>query len=355
MNFVRRFKTHKDMKEYKEFLVKELTEHPEVSKQIDEIFSKWQEPQRFYHTLENHLFPLIDDIKQAKKEYKLTDEQYQKLLAAALFHDIVYNPKSSSGNERKSIEYYEELVLEEDKEVCKIIEETETHKPTTKLSEIFCQQDMNIINQDFNKLMEWENQIFKEFQFVGYDKYKEGRIKFLESLFDSPFLDSSNKPNILNLIKYVEKRKPKIGIYAGSFNKMHKGHLNVLRKSEKNFEKVIIAKGINTDKTYNEEESLKEYNRICEKLVYNEVITYSGLLTDEIKKLSEHYDVTLIRGLRNGNDLDYENTFVSYLKDIYPELKVVYIPCDNEYTYISSSSIRSLEKFDTELVKKYLI
>ena len=203
MNFVRRFKTHKDMKEYKEFLVKELTEHPEVSKQIDEIFSKWQEPQRFYHTLENHLFPLIDDIKQAKKEYKLTDEQYQKLLAAALFHDIVYNPKSSSGNERKSIEYYEELVLEEDKEVCKIIEETETHKPTTKLSEIFCQQDMNIINQDFNKLMEWENQIFKEFQFVGYDKYKEGRIKFLESLFDSPFLDSSNKPNILNLIKYV--------------------------------------------------------------------------------------------------------------------------------------------------------
>ena len=68
-----------------------------------------------------------------------------------------------------------------------------------------------------------------------------------------------------------------------------------------------------------------------------------------------HIDVTVIRGLRNGHDLDYEANQLSFLKEIKPDIKVVYIPCDKKYEHISSSAIRSLEKFDEKLSKQYLV
>jgi len=54
----------------------------------------------------------------------------------------------------------------------------------------------------------------------------------------------------------------------------------------------------------------------------------------------------LIRGLRNGYDLDYELNQYEFLKQMKSDLKVVFIPCDKEFGHISSSAIRALYKVD---------
>jgi len=132
----------------------------------------------------------------------------------------------------------------------------------------------------------------------------------------------------------------RIGLYAGSFNPFHKGHYNILLKSKAIFDKVIIARGINPEKN----NEFVGYPPIIAN--YETIMEYSGLLTDFIEELeSKEHDVTLIRGLRNSTDLQYELTQYRFLQELKPDIKVVSIFCDKEYEHISSSAIRMLQKY----------
>ena len=70
----------------------------------------------------------------------------------------------------------------------------------------------------------------------------------------------------------------KIGIYPGSFNPFHKGHLNILEKAEKIFDKVILARGINPEKK-------NEIMPLPKSIENRTWMNYNGLLTDFIKSL----------------------------------------------------------------------
>jgi predicted metal-dependent HD superfamily phosphohydrolase len=80
-----------------------------------------------------------------------------------------------------------------------MILDTKTHKANTRLSESFNNYDMNIVERDFNQLLEWERGISEEYQ--NNDSYKEGRLKFLESLLDKY---PNNTENLLKLIDWVK-------------------------------------------------------------------------------------------------------------------------------------------------------
>jgi pantetheine-phosphate adenylyltransferase len=139
----------------------------------------------------------------------------------------------------------------------------------------------------------------------------------------------------------------KIGVYAGSFNPFHRGHYNILQKAEKIFDKVIIARGINPEKN----NDLVPFPKILESRAF---MNYNGLLTDFIKTLP--YDnVTIIRGLRNSVDLQYELNQYRYFQDLMPEVQVVSLFCDKEFEHISSSGIRALSTFGSDIVQKYLL
>jgi len=124
-----------------------------------------------------------------------------------------------------------------------------------------------------------------------------------------------------------------IGLYAGSFNPMHKGHYNILLKAERIFDRVIVGRGENKSKANNLLYPMP-------KLDGRQVVEYKGLITTFIETLP--YDVTLIRGLRNSTDLQAELTFYRYLQYLKPDIKVVSIFCDSEYEHISSSGIKEL-------------
>jgi len=145
--------------------------------------------------------------------------------------------------------------------------------------------------------------------------------------------------------------KPKLGLYAGSFNPFHAGHMNIVNQAKEIFDKVLVAKGINPEK------NILDYPLPVEFLSSLGVSTstYSCLLTDYIRDKELKYDVTLVRGLRNGADLEYEQNLVAFLKDIYPQIKVVAFYCDPRLRHISSSALRGIEKFSKEEFNKYVI
>lgn len=123
--------------------------------------------------------------------------------------------------------------------------------------------------------------------------------------------------------------------------------MNILLKAEKIFDLVIIGRGINPDKSNIVVPLPKELD---DRIVKN----YSGLVTDFIKTL-DYDNITLIKGIRNSNDLLYELNQYRYLQDLMPEIQLVSIFPDAGLEHISSSGIRSLSTFGKEHVEKYLL
>jgi len=286
------------------------------------VLLAYEEKHRFYHNLDH----IVTMINSALIQDILTDD----LLLAIVFHDIVYEPRLDN-NEEKSAELFKTYI--DNPQVVQAILETKTHKPTTELSKNLCDLDLEVLKYDFSSIVKFEMGIFKEYQFVDFPKYKSARLKILSQL------DAT-----LEHLTYLRYFNPSIAVYAGSFNPFHIGHLNILEKAEKIFDKVIIARGMNWDKK-NEH---WEFPNIIE---YRQFEMYDGLLTDFIEKLD--YDVTLVRGLRNSNDFQYELTQYRYLQDLYPQINVVSIFCDKEFEHVSSSAIRQLARYGAD--GKYLL
>ncbi|MDF2448959.1 MAG: adenylyltransferase/cytidyltransferase family protein [Bacteroidota bacterium] len=180
----------------------------------------------------------------------------------------------------------------------------------------------------FAELLEVERREFATHQEIDFREYKKQRLAFL---------DTQKNPNAKTLYDFVKSNQPKIGVFAGSFNPFHKGHYNVLKKAEKLFDKVIIAFGKNPEKN--------DRSWPVPKTIANRQLTeYHGLLTDHIESFG--YDVTVIRGLRNSTDFQYEQNQYRYIQELKPDIRIINIFCDKEFEHISSSGIRTLEKYN---------
>ncbi len=307
------------------------------------ILDKYNEPHRYFHNWDHivYMFELAEE-----KTIKLTDG----LFLAIIFHDIVYNPMSTT-NEQDSVNLYdlfsrkETLNPELDELVFEAILSTRDHKPVPGniISEQLCFLDMHILSMPYPKLLEYEKKIFKEYQFADWYDYQEKRIEFLSNV-------KVGNPDIYKLIDYIRYWQPKIGVFAGSFMPFHKGHLNVLQKAERIFDKVIIARGTNTAKQHS------QFYKIPDSILFtHQCLEYDGFLTMMLKQFK--YPVVLVRGLRNDNDLMFETQQAEYLRDMNSRTMpdIVYIPCDVEYRHISSSAIRDICKISPIPAKQYMV
>ena len=181
--------------------LQQLLEKWNIKCDINTVLAMWNEAHRSYHNL-NHLNDLISQINENKS--KFSEKEYEKLMLAAIFHDIVYDP-SSSTNEEDSVNFLMECAVDKNNkdilDVKKMILDTKKHESTTNLSESFNSYDMNIVERDFDQLLEWEKGISEEFSVYSKEQYKEGRLKFLESLLDKY---PNNTENLLQLIDHVK-------------------------------------------------------------------------------------------------------------------------------------------------------
>lgn len=306
---------------------------------VENLFNCWAEPHRYYHNTD-HLLDLL--LKIDKLDCSSTEREALYLIA--LYHDSVYNPTYTNKNhhmagynlnELESTKkfcretYGTKISLNTSKIVVEAIWDTGKRTPSTNsnISSIFWNLDNEILYGSLSELIEYENKISKEFQFVNWNDYVEGRVKFLQGEV------SKNPVNIECLIQYIKSRKPSIGIYAGSFNPFHTGHLDILNKANRIFDKVIILRGKNLEKT-------GELKPLPKGLQFFECVEFDGLTTEFMKIVQSYAKVTLIRGIRDESDLHGEITQLRYMEDMMPNFNSIFIHASPETTHISSSGIR---------------
>lgn len=141
-----------------------------------------------------------------------------------------------------------------------------------------------------------------------------------------------------------------IGFYAGSFDPFTNGHLQIVKKSARCFEKVIIGIAYNSAKVgrINKEKMKKAIEEVIQELKLKnvEVTLYSGLTIEEAKKYKA--DI-LIRGLRNGTDYQYEEN-ISEANEKIGNLDTCYFRA-GDLGYISSSLVMELWEHDMDIEK----
>lgn len=144
----------------------------------------------------------------------------------------------------------------------------------------------------------------------------------------------------------------RIGFYGGSFDPFTNGHLNVISKASKLFDKVIVGIGINPNKTRRFDLQLMkktiEQVLASQKLDNVTVVTDNHILADVALR---HNSTCLIRGIRNVTDYDYEETMASVNEEI-SGLDTIYIRAGN-LSNVSSSMVMELLEHGKD-VSKYL-
>jgi pantetheine-phosphate adenylyltransferase len=313
---------------------------------IDIIESLWSDPWRHYHSFNFHLYDLVHDIYISD----ISMEHKHKLYLVAYYHDIFYNPLAKNNEElsanylRQNVKCDCEGLIEE---VACIIEDTTIDQtPRTTLSKIFKDFDWKILKSDFNTLLKYEKAIFKEYQYIDWTDYKKHRLAFLSK---------SEEKNVKYLMEYIEQLEPRIGIFPGSFNPFTNGHMDILKRAEKIFDKVIIGLGQNANKQQLSEDTRK--TELMQVLPNYQIEYYSGLLSEYVT--SKDYPVTVIRGIRNGKDLDEEQTLVKILNECSEsDIEFIHLITKTKYQHVSSSMVRELSNYgkgEKYLPKKVLL
>ena len=130
-------------------------------------------------------------------------------------------------------------------------------------------------------------------------------------------------------------------VFAGTFDPFTVGHLDVVEKCCKIFDKVVIAIGVNAEKKpfFTLDERILVLKEIFAKNPQVEITHFSGLLVDFMKK--NGYTV-YVRGVRNQDDYKYETLTCCYNEDFYPELITVFIPTPKKFEHVSSTSVREV-------------
>jgi pantetheine-phosphate adenylyltransferase len=295
-----------------------------------------------YHNNENHIEPMLQRIS----DDNLNDEDGFVMFFFAVFHDAIHEVgREDKFNVNESMLLMRELCDTDNARFKRLFKQVEGCIQATRyqFTDISCLKyiEQNAVRYDIHDIIVGDpiqlqrNQmlLFKEYQHLEFGDYITGTVEFLTK-FKKKF-NNTVKHNIESMITMLDSFQPKIGVFAGSFNPFHIGHLNVLQQAERVFDKVIIANGRNANKAVPDEFKVKPN-------LPNQFDDYDGLITDYLS--SKTYNVTLVRGLRNGDDLQYEENMRSFMNEI-DSVGVSYFLCDKEFTHISSSAIRELNKY----------
>ena len=125
-------------------------------------------------------------------------------------------------------------------------------------------------------------------------------------------------------------------VYPGSFDPVTLGHLDIIKRASRLYERLIVAVLNNSskDQVFTAEERTGMITELCVGLSNVEVASFSGLLADFVRANKAS---VVIRGLRAVTDFEYEFQMALTNRSLHDEIETVFLPASLQYLYLSSS------------------
>ncbi|MEG1630832.1 MAG: pantetheine-phosphate adenylyltransferase [Hydrogenoanaerobacterium sp.] len=140
----------------------------------------------------------------------------------------------------------------------------------------------------------------------------------------------------------------RIAICPGSFDPVTKGHLDILQRASKLFDKIIVVVVINSEKvpSFTADERAAMIRLAAADITNMEVDTFSGLLMDYVR---EKGAVAVVKGLRAVTDFEYEFQMALINKKLNPEADTLFLTTSAENMYLSSSIVKQIASFGGDI------
>ena len=140
----------------------------------------------------------------------------------------------------------------------------------------------------------------------------------------------------------------KVAIYPGSFDPVTSGHLNIIRRAAKIFDRLIVCVMVNAGKKpmFTQEERVELIRRVTEDIPNVEVDCSDELLAEYAKRKGS---CVIVKGLRAGSDFENEFQMAMINRKINPELDTMFLTAEHQYMYMSSSTVKELGHYGVEL------
>jgi pantetheine-phosphate adenylyltransferase len=142
----------------------------------------------------------------------------------------------------------------------------------------------------------------------------------------------------------------KIAIYPGTFDPVTNGHLDILERALKLFDRVIIAVARNTTKNpfFTEEERIMLLRQVTKRYKNVEVDSFRGLLVDYVRQKKA---IAVVRGLRAMTDFEYELQMALMNRKLDEKMETIFLMPTEKYTYLSSNVVREIARLGGDVSK----
>jgi pantetheine-phosphate adenylyltransferase len=141
-------------------------------------------------------------------------------------------------------------------------------------------------------------------------------------------------------------------VYTGSFDPITLGHLNVIERSSRLVDELIVGIGTNIEKQplFTAEERVEQVERVTKSLGNVSVQQFAGLAVQFVRECDAR---VIVRGVRSLSDMDTEFTMTLANRKLDPSIETVFLMADEEFSHVSSSLIKQITPLasDEELAR----
>jgi pantetheine-phosphate adenylyltransferase len=161
----------------------------------------------------------------------------------------------------------------------------------------------------------------------------------------------------------IQTARPIIAVYTGTFDPLHRGHMDIIQRGSKIFTQLVVGVGYNPDKNtfFTQQERVELIQKVIESEGYPNVTvrSFDGLAVNFVRHLGAR---VMLRGLRTTSDM--ENEFIMSLMNLNlaPEIETIFLMAQEGHSHVSSTLLRQiatfggpLEKFLPTVIKDALI
>ena len=142
----------------------------------------------------------------------------------------------------------------------------------------------------------------------------------------------------------------KIAVYPGTFDPITNGHLNIIERATKIFDKIIVAVAVDSNKTtlFSAQERTTMIKETTKDIKEVSVKSFSGLLINFVKNNNASI---IIRGMRAISDFEHETQLALMNKRLAPEIETVFMVTCTKYSYLNSTIVKEIVRLDGSITK----